>query len=185
MTVNLIRKLHSEFSFKPDAAINFCQIWRFFPVFVYLFYNNFITSRSIHSLILKGLWYSPNLIASNSVNFNKRLEVTRNIKLCSRLQFFFHECNLKEGYLDDIKTNTQFYRIKVVCGSRRPHPDKFWTVNLTPKKSNLYSWKGDLKPNRIHFKYWKNNLISWFYEQFSRNSSAMAPERLFQKMSNF
>ena len=30
----------------------------------------------------------------------------------------------------------------------------------------------------------KNILISRFYEQFSRNGSAMAPERLFEKISN-
>ena len=28
-------------------------------------------------------------------------------------------------------------------------------------------------------------MISRFYEQFSRNNSAMAPERLFEKISNF
>ena len=33
----------------------------------------------------------------------------------------------------------------------------------------------------IHFKYWKNILISQLYEQFSRNNSAMALE----KTSNF
>ena len=37
----------------------------------------------------------------------------------------------------------------------------------------------------IHFKYWKNILISRFYEQFSRNGFSMAPERLFEKISNF
>ena len=30
--------------------------------------------------------------------------------------------------------------------------------------------------SRIHFKYWKNILISHLYEQFSRNDSEMAPE---------
>ena len=39
--------------------------------------------------------------------------------------------------------------------------------------------------NRIHFKYWENILISQFYEHMSRNGSAMAPERLFEKSSNF
>ena len=34
--------------------------------------------------------------------------------------------------------------------------------------------------SRIHFKYWKNILISRFYEQFSRNDSAMAPEKKFK-----
>ena len=31
--------------------------------------------------------------------------------------------------------------------------------------------------SRIHFKYWKNILILRLYEQFSRNDSAMAPEK--------
>ena len=31
----------------------------------------------------------------------------------------------------------------------------------------------------------KNILISRFYEQFSRNGSAMAPEQMFKKISNF
>ena len=31
--------------------------------------------------------------------------------------------------------------------------------------------------NRIHFKYWKNILISRLYEKFSRNDSAMAPKK--------
>ena len=39
--------------------------------------------------------------------------------------------------------------------------------------------------NRIHFKYFKNILISRFYKQFSRNGSAMAPEQLFEKIANF
>ena len=32
--------------------------------------------------------------------------------------------------------------------------------------------------SRIHFKYWKNILISRLYEQFSRNDSPMAPEKI-------
>ena len=39
--------------------------------------------------------------------------------------------------------------------------------------------------NRIHFKYFKNILISRFYKQFSRSVSTMAPEQLFEKISNF
>ena len=34
--------------------------------------------------------------------------------------------------------------------------------------------------SRIHFKYWKNILISRLYEQFSRNDSAKAPEKNFK-----
>ena len=33
---------------------------------------------------------------------------------------------------------------------------------------------------RIHFKYWENILISRLDEQFSRNDSAMAPEKNFK-----
>ena len=32
----------------------------------------------------------------------------------------------------------------------------------------------------VHLKYWKNSLISRLYEQFSRNDSAMAPEKNFK-----
>ena len=37
----------------------------------------------------------------------------------------------------------------------------------------------------IYFKFLKNILISRLYEQFSRNDSAMAPEWLSEKYSNF
>ena len=43
-------------------------------------------------------------------------------------------------------------------------------------QQTIYRWKGNLTANRIHFKYWKNILISRIYEQFSQNSSAMVPE---------
>ena len=33
---------------------------------------------------------------------------------------------------------------------------------------------------RIHFKCWKNILIARLYEQFSRNDSAVAPEKKFK-----
>ena len=52
-------------------------------------------------------------------------------------------------------------------------------------QQTIYRWKGNLTANRIHFKYLKNILISRFYEQFSRNGSAMTPEQLFEKISNF
>ena len=32
--------------------------------------------------------------------------------------------------------------------------------------------------SRIHFKYWRNILISRLYEEFLRNDSAMAPEKI-------
>ena len=37
--------------------------------------------------------------------------------------------------------------------------------------------------SRVHFKYWKNSLLSRLYEQFSRNDSAMVPEK-FQTYMN-
>ena len=49
----------------------------------------------------------------------------------------------------------------------------------------IYHWKGNLTASRIHFKYWSNILISRFYEQFSRDDTAMVPEWLFEKISNF
>ena len=38
-------------------------------------------------------------------------------------------------------------------------------------EQTIYRCKGNLTASRIHFKYWKNILISQFYEQFSRNDS--------------
>ena len=72
---------------------------------------------------------------------------------------------------------TQFYRIKGGGGSWRPPPPP-------PPPPIIYRWKENLTANRIHFKYLKDILISRFYEQFSRNGSAMAPERTFEKISN-
>ena len=48
----------------------------------------------------------------------------------------------------------------------------------------LYRWKGNSTASRIHFKYWKNILISRIYEQFSRNDFAMVPEWLAEKLSD-
>ena len=76
------------------------------------------------------------------------------------------------------KKFAQFHRIKGGGGSAPPPPPRSY-----PNK--LYCWKENLTATRIHFKYWKNILISRFYEQSSRNGSAMAPERLFKEISNF
>ena len=49
-------------------------------------------------------------------------------------------------------------------------------------QQTVYRWKGNLTASRIHFKYWKNILISQFYEQFLRNGSADGfAEQLFKK----
>ena len=72
---------------------------------------------------------------------------------------------------------TQFFRIKGGGGSGRPITFESF---ILPQQT-IYRWKENLTANRIHFKYLKNILISRFYEQFSLNDSAMAPERLFEK----
>ena len=77
--------------------------------------------------------------------------------------------------------NTQFYRIKGGGGSPPPPPPP---PIIIFDQQTICRWKGDLTMSRIHFKHWKNILISRFYEQFSRNGSAVAPERLFKKISN-
>ena len=50
-------------------------------------------------------------------------------------------------------------------------------------QQTIYHWKGNVMAIRIHFKYWKNILISRLYEQFSRNDSAMAAEWLSEKFN--
>ena len=77
--------------------------------------------------------------------------------------------------------SAQFYRIKGGGGSGRPSPPPIIVERQILPQQTIYRWKGNLTASRIHFKYWKNILILRFYEQFSRNDSAMAPERLFKK----
>ena len=96
---------------------------------------------------------------------------------------FFH--NIVICILIGLKLQyTQFYRIKGRGGSGAspPPPPRpiIFERQILPQQT-VYRWKGNLTANRIHIKYWKNTLISRFYEQFSRNDSAMAPERLFKK----
>ena len=55
-------------------------------------------------------------------------------------------------------------------------------ASLSGKMDHL---KGNPLEIPIWFKFLKNVLISRVYEQFSRNYSAMAPERLSEKISNF
>ena len=89
--------------------------------------------------------------------------------------------------------NTQFYRIKGGGGlggapPPPPHTHTHTPITFEPlilPQQTIYLWKGNLTANRIHFKYLKNILISRFYEQFSQNGSAMAPERLFEKFQTF
>ena len=80
------------------------------------------------------------------------------------------------------RSTTQFYRIKGGGGSGHPPPPIIFERQILPQQT-IYRWKGNLIESRIHFKYWNNILISRFYEQFSRNNTAMAPEWLFEKNS--
>ena len=64
-----------------------------------------------------------------------------------------------------------------------PPPLIIFELYILPQQT-IYRWKENLTANRIHFKHFKNILISRFYEQFSPNGSAMAPERMFEKISN-
>ena len=65
-----------------------------------------------------------------------------------------------------------------------PPPPIIFERQILPQQ-NIYRWKGNLIASRIHFKDCKNILILRLYEQFSRNDSAMAPEWLSEKISNF
>ena len=82
---------------------------------------------------------------------------------------------------------TQFYRRKGGGRARGapPPPPPIIFERYILSQQIMYCWKGNLTGNRIHLKCWKKILISRFYEQFSRNGSAMAQERLFEKISNF
>ena len=68
--------------------------------------------------------------------------------------------------------------------ARGAPPPIIFERQILPQQT-IYRWKGNLTASRIHLKYWKNILISRFYEQFSRNGSAMAPERLFKKFQTY
>ena len=70
--------------------------------------------------------------------------------------------------------NTHFYRIRDT-----PPPRQGRSLPL----QTIYHWKGNLSKRPIHFRYRQNILISRLYEQFSRNDSAMAPEK-FQTLKN-
>ena len=44
----------------------------------------------------------------------------------------------------------------------------------------IHQWKGNLSKGPIHFRYRQNILILRLYDQFSRNDSAMDPEKNFK-----
>ena len=78
--------------------------------------------------------------------------------------------------LGNFSTYTHFCRIRDGGGAgRSPSPMIF------EERQTIYHWKGNLSKSPIHFRYRHNILISQLYEQFSRNGSQMASE----KISNF
>ena len=113
---------------------------------------------------------------------------------CSKIFGYLFGYSLIFGYLVLVKFD--FFRNNPDCwvlififytllqnkwsgGVGRPPPIIFEGQNWP--QQTIYHWKGDLMASRIHFKYWKNILISRHYEQFSRNDSAMAPQWLQKK----
>ena len=66
---------------------------------------------------------------------------------------------------------TQFYRIKGGGCSGAPLPPPIIFEQQILPQQTIYRGKGNLTASRIHFKYWRNILISRFYENFSRNGS--------------
>ena len=71
---------------------------------------------------------------------------------------------------------THFCRIRDEGGAGRPPLIIFEGRNLP--QQTIYHWKGNLSKSPIHFRYQQNILILRLYEQFSRNDSAMAPEKI-------
>ena len=81
---------------------------------------------------------------------------------------------------------THFCRIRDGrwCGAPPlPSPPIIFEGRNLPQQT-VYHWKGNLLKSPIHFKYWKNILTSRLYEQFSRNDSAMAPEKSFKLLKH-
>ena len=65
-----------------------------------------------------------------------------------------------------------------------PPPPIIFERQILPQQT-IYRWKGNLTASRIHFKYWKDILISRLHEQFSLHDSALAPEWPSEKLQTF
>ena len=72
--------------------------------------------------------------------------------------------------------------MEVVRGAPPPPPIIFEGRSL--QQQTIYHWKGNLAKSQIHFRYRQNILISRLYEQFSRNDSAIAPEKNFKLLKH-
>ena len=52
-------------------------------------------------------------------------------------------------------------------------------------QQTMYHWKGNLSETQIHFKYWKNILISRLYEEFSQNAPQWLKNDCKKKIQTF
>ena len=80
-------------------------------------------------------------------------------------------------------TNTHICRIKGCGGAGCPPPPIIFERLKLPKQI-IYRRKENLSESPNHQKYWKNILVSRFYEQFSRNRRNLGHFRKFEKISN-
>ena len=92
--------------------------------------------------------------------------------------FFPRKCRLKN--LKNICTYLQNKRMRR-CGV--PPPPKIFERLKLPQQI-IYRRKENLSESPNHQKYWKNILVSRFYEQFSRNRRNLGHFRKFKKISN-
>ena len=69
------------------------------------------------------------------------------------------------------------------CGVPPPPPPIIFERLKLPQQI-IYRRKGNLSESPNHQKYWRNILISRFYEQFSRNSRILGHFWKFEKISN-
>ena len=85
------------------------------------------------------------------------------IRIC---RYSTHFCRIRDGGIAPPPPHTH------------THTNNFRKTKMTPDQQIIYHWERNLMARRIHFKYWKNILISRLYEQCSKNDSAMAPEKI-------
>ena len=78
---------------------------------------------------------------------------------------------------------THICRIKGCGGAGWPPPPIIFERLKLPQQI-IYRRKENLSESPNHQKYWKNILVSRFYEQFSRNRRNLGHFRKFEKISN-
>ena len=81
------------------------------------------------------------------------------------------------NYFENVEVLHTFAEYEDGGGAGRPPPPPIIFEGRNLPQQTLYHWKGNLSKNPIHFRYQQNILISRLYERFSRNDSAMSPEK--------